>query len=43
MYAATSMSSRLSALTESEGISSDEARASYLERKLRHGRGRKRD
>jgi Ca-activated chloride channel family protein len=43
MYASHSMGTRLSARAERAGIQDEGERASYLERKLRHGQGRKRD
>jgi hypothetical protein len=43
MYAANSMGTRLSIRAERAGLQDDGERASYLERKIRHGQGRKRD
>lgn len=43
MYSAESLSSRLSEVGESYDMSAEARRASYLEKKLRHGQGRKRD
>jgi hypothetical protein len=43
MYASRSMSSRLAALDESYDMAAESRSESYLEKKIRHGRGRKRD